>query len=560
MLSDRRIRTSLIAIGADLLLTGAKVGLALLTGSAALLADAYHSGTDLVVSLVLLVSLIIRFRQERKGAQAGQKARMLESLLAIAVALLILYIPVEILLELNARSAEDVRFLWAGILGVLVILALVHFMARLKTYVGQETDSPALEADGYHSKIDLFTTLAVLASLVGLLVGINIDEPVALIIALLIAVAGIELLVSGIQGLRYRQELDPISLLEPALEWLARRSFSQPLAKLGRRLARALYRFRWLPLAGLSVAWLTTGVHTIPAGYTGIHSRFGAPVNIGLEAGLHLSLPWPVDSVQPLAHGTVQTAQVGSRHTLPASERRGSLWREVKTPQAHEDITDYLVTQDENLIDLQFALHYRIKNPAQMALRTHDLPALITRTTEAALWEETAGHLFFELLSHGQHDFAERVALQTQTQLQALGVGIQVVDAQVLVAQPPAVAVRAYRDLLNAEQEKRQYQTRAEAQQIHDRLMAQAERTQQQARVSADAKERILQAEGAVERFLSLAEVYRERSNAVGFEQQLQHTTDTLRGRRLWLTDPALDTDDIRLWGPQSLLGTDDRK
>ena len=133
MLSDRRIRTSLIAIGADLLLTGAKVGLALLTGSAALRADAYHSGTDLVVSLVLLVSLIIRFRQERKGAQAGQKARMLESLLAIAVALLILYIPVEILLELNARSAEDVRFLWAGILGVLVILALVHFMARLKT-------------------------------------------------------------------------------------------------------------------------------------------------------------------------------------------------------------------------------------------------------------------------------------------------------------------------------------------------------------------------------------------------------------------------------------------
>ncbi|WP_286876349.1 SPFH domain-containing protein, partial [Marinimicrobium sp. UBA4509] len=249
-----------------------------------------------------------------------------------------------------------------------------------------------------------------------------------------------------------------------------------------------------------------------------------------------------------------------SRHTLPKEDRQGALWREIKTPQAHEDVTDYLVTQDENLIDLQFALHYRIENPAQMTLQVQDLPTLITRTTEAALWKETAGHLFFELLSHGQHDFAQRVASEAQRQLRALGIGIQVVDAQVLVAQPPAVAVRAYRDLLNAEQEKRQYQTRAEAQQIHDRLMAQAERTQQKARVSAEANERILQAEGDVERFLSLAEVYRENSSAVGFEQQLQHTTDTLRGRRLWLTDPALDTDDIRLWGPQSLLGTDDRK
>ena len=443
---------------------------------------------------------------------------------------------------------------------MLVILALVHFMARLKTYVGQETDSPALEADGYHSKIDLFTTLAVLASLVGLLVGINIDEPVALIIALLIAVAGIELLISGIQGLRYRQELDPISLLEPALEWLARRSFSQPLARLGRQLARLLYRFRWLPMAALPMLWLSTGVHTIPAGYTGIHSRFGAPVNTGLPPGLHLTLPWPVDQLKQVDHGLVYTARVGSRHTLPKEDRQGALWREIKTPQAHEDVTDYLVTQDENLIDLQFALHYRIENPAQMTLRVQDLPALITRTTEAALWKETAGHLFFELLSHGQHEFAERVASEAQRQLRALGIGIQVMDAQVLVAQPPAVAVRAYRDLLNAEQEKRQYQTRAEAQQIHDRLMAQAERTQQKARVSAEANERILQAEGDVERFLSLAEVYRENSSAVGFEQQLQHTTDTLRGRRLWLTDPALDTDDIRLWGPQSLLGTDDRK
>jgi len=82
MFADRRIRTSLIAIGADLFLTALKLGLALATGSAALLADAYHSGTDLVVSLVLLGSLVIRHRQERKSdAQGSERARKLECFL-----------------------------------------------------------------------------------------------------------------------------------------------------------------------------------------------------------------------------------------------------------------------------------------------------------------------------------------------------------------------------------------------------------------------------------------------------------------------------------------------
>ncbi len=560
MFNDRRIRTSLIAIGADLLLTSAKVALAMLTGSAALLADAFHSGTDLVVSLVLLVSLVIRFRQERKGAAAGQKARMLEALLAIAVALLILYIPVEILLELNTRTSEDVRYLWAGILGVLIILALVHFMAKLKTYVGRETDSPALEADGYHSKIDLFTTLAVLASLVGLLVGINIDEPVALIIALLIAVAGIELLVSGIQGLRYRQELDPISLLDPVFAWLAQRSFSQPLSRIVRALGHLLFRFRWLPVGGVAIIWLSTSVHFISAGYTGVHSQFGDPLDIGLSSGLHLTMPWPVDTLKQVAQGAVYSVQVGSRHTLPVEERAGSLWREVKAPQAHEDPAHYLVTQDENLIDVQFALQYRLDNPAGLSLQVQDVPALVTRTTEAALWKQAARYTFARLLVHSHHDFAESVATQVQTELQSLGVAIHIVDAQILALQPPAVAVSAYRDLLNAEQEKRQYQTRAEAQQIHDRLMARAERTQQQATVVAEARERVLQTEGAIERFVRLAEVFRVHSEAVAFEQQLQNATDTLSGRTLWLTDPTLASDDPRLWGPQGVLGTDERK
>jgi len=137
------------------------------------------------------------------------------------VALLILYVPVEILLEVRGREQAEINNLWLGIGGVLLIIGLVFFMSRLKRLVGRETDSPALEADGYHSQIDLFSSIAVLVSLMGTLVGLYLDEIVALIIALLIGVAGVELLISGLRGLHQKRELDPVSLLDPVGHWLS---------------------------------------------------------------------------------------------------------------------------------------------------------------------------------------------------------------------------------------------------------------------------------------------------------------------------------------------------
>jgi len=555
MFADRRIRTSLIAIGADLFLTALKLGLALATGSAALLADAYHSGTDLVVSLVLLGSLVIRHRQERKSdAQGSERARKFECLLAILVALLILYVPIEILLEVRGREQAEINNLWLGIGGVLLIIGLVFFMSRLKRLVGRETDSPALEADGYHSQIDLFSSIAVLVSLMGTLVGLYLDEIVALIIALLIGVAGVELLISGLRGLHQKRELDPVSLLDPVGHWLSSFPLGQKLSALYRNTQNFRRRLRWLLPTALLLIWLSSSWVQVPFGYTGIQTRWGEAVRMDLAPGGHWKWPWPVDRVALVSRGELRSSLVGSRVHLLENQSLDRLWRDIKANRVHEDQALYLVTRDENLLDIQFELQYRLLEPAQLSLRIADLESLVTRYSEAALWHQTARRSFDEVLNNSHHGFARSIADKVKADLSALGVHIKVVDAQVQSLQPPALVVRVYRDLLNAEQEKRQQQNRAEAQQIHDLLMANAERVKNHAQVDSDNRERRLVAEGEVQRFRRLAQMFARESEALSFEQQLQTATQVLSDKPLWLTDPALDSQDIRLWGPEGFL------
>lgn len=196
---DKRIRTSLLAISADLLLTFVKTLLAIFTGSSVILADAFHSLTDLLVSLVLLSSIVVKVFQEKKNNQSGIIfAHQLESALSILVALIILYLPFEILSEVQNKR-EALSNVWLGIIGMSLVIVVVAYMSRLKICTGRDTGSPALEADGYHSLVDVFTSIAVLFSLLGYIVGIHLDGFVAIVIAIIIGFSGMQLLLSGIR-------------------------------------------------------------------------------------------------------------------------------------------------------------------------------------------------------------------------------------------------------------------------------------------------------------------------------------------------------------------------
>lgn len=548
MIQDRRIRTSLVAIFADVVLTFIKAVLAFFTGSAALLADAYHSATDFIVSLILLCGIVIRERQEKKQSEAGIKfARRIESILAIFVALIILYVPFEIAQEINSNESEQIANLWVGILGMLVVIAIVLFMARLKTYVGKETDSIALEADGYHSLVDLFSSIAVLLSLVSFMVGIYIDNLVAILIAVMIGLSGLELLVSGFRSLIKGTDFDQLSFTDIAVKLCQNLPIGSKLLALTERAATGMYKLRYGLLSLLLIGYLASGFQAVPYGYSGLKQQFNESIGEPLAAGLHYRLPWPFGNIVLVPEQTVFSATVGSSVQLLANKKH-NLWREIKQNRVLGEETPYLATGDENLIDINFTLHYRFKHAPDQFLLSADLPTLVKMQTEAALWRHAGSHSFNDIMQTSHNGFAERVAESVKHSLAELGIAITLVDAQIQSLQPPAMVVSSYRDVLTAYQEKQQRINRAIAQRLNDLPMASANVIMESALIQANANEKNLIAQGDASRMRQLAEVYKQSPEAFRYNHYIDSLTKNLTDKKLIVVDPAIAQNDIRDW------------
>src|SRR3972149_5144280 len=75
-------------------------------------------------------------------------------------------------------------------------------MGRFKLYVGRETGSPALIADGYHSTMHMYSSVVVVAGLFGYLIGFrSLDRVAAVLVAMFIGYTGYHILSDAAAGL-----------------------------------------------------------------------------------------------------------------------------------------------------------------------------------------------------------------------------------------------------------------------------------------------------------------------------------------------------------------------
>jgi cation diffusion facilitator family transporter len=166
------------------------------TGSIAILTEAIHSGIDLLASIVAYFS--IRKADAPADADHMYGHEKIENLAAAIEGMLILVGAGVIIYEASRRLAigADVDTLGFGIAAIAVSM-IVNL--GVSTYLYRRAaifDSPALEGDAAHLRVDAVTSLAVLTGLVLVEVTgvVELDAVVALLVALAIVYAGVRIL------------------------------------------------------------------------------------------------------------------------------------------------------------------------------------------------------------------------------------------------------------------------------------------------------------------------------------------------------------------------------
>jgi cation diffusion facilitator family transporter len=186
------------SIAVNVFLSLLNLAIAAASGSLAVAAEMVHNLVDLLASVAVLAGVKISERESRHFPYGLYKV---ENVVAVGVAILIFFTAYEIAKEAlrgEGGPATVNGWMLAGVaLSALIPLAFSRFEMR----VGRQINSPSLMADAQEYRAHVFSSGVVFLALVGQMVGFPIDRYAALVIVVLIAKTGWELLVDGMRVL-----------------------------------------------------------------------------------------------------------------------------------------------------------------------------------------------------------------------------------------------------------------------------------------------------------------------------------------------------------------------
>jgi cation diffusion facilitator family transporter len=161
-------RVLLVALAVNLLVSLVKLAVGVISGSLALLADALHSATDGLSSLVaLLANRLADPRPDREHPYGHRKA---ESLGSLVIALFILLAAWEILQSAGQRllaGLVPLQLTWPELALLLMVLVGNIGLATYERWQARRLGSALLLADAAHTRSDVWTSVVVLAGLAG---------------------------------------------------------------------------------------------------------------------------------------------------------------------------------------------------------------------------------------------------------------------------------------------------------------------------------------------------------------------------------------------------------
>jgi membrane protease subunit HflK len=197
--------------------------------------------------------------------------------------------------------------------------------------------------------------------------------------------------------------------------------------------------FPLLPIVGLvGLIWLGTGFYIVDQGSLGVVQRFGKVADETTEPGPRWHLPYPIESVQVVNMEQVRRLEVGYRSNAEGSGGKTRLPKE-----------SLMLTEDENIIDLQFAVQYNLNNAKDYLFNNRSTDDAVMSAAETAIREVVGKNKLDDLLQKGLADTSERM----QTILDSYKTGVKIISVSLQSAQPPEQVQEAFEDVNRANQD-----------------------------------------------------------------------------------------------------------
>ena len=193
-----------------------------------------------------------------------------------------------------------------------------------------------------------------------------------------------------------------------------------------------------LPIIAVVVAiWFATGFYIVDQGSLGVVQRFGQYIGT-TEPGPRWHMPFPIENAEVVNMEQVRRLEVGYRSN---GEGVGG-----KTRQPNEAL---MLTEDENIIDMQVAVQYKLKNARDYLFNNRDTDKAVMSAAETAIREIVGKSKLDDLLQKGLPDTSARM----QAILDSYNTGILITSVSRQKGAAPEQVKEAFDDVNRAGQD-----------------------------------------------------------------------------------------------------------
>ena len=247
------------------------------------------------------------------------------------------------------------------------------------------------------------------------------------------------------------------------------------------------------------IVWLATGIFIIDPEEQGVIKRFGEVTEV-VGPGPHYHLPTPIETVQIAPVTAVRRLEIGFRTIQlgpPAKYRR--VLKE-----------SLMLTGDENIIDVQFIVQYRISDLENYLYSLTNPDVTVRSAAESAMREVIGDSSVTEALTVGKGIIEDTTALLLQQTMNSYKGGIKIENVKLQDVHPPDAVKEAFKDVVSAREDREKMINDAEGYKNNLVPKARGEAAQLVNSAKGYAKEKVLVATGESERFNLVYEEYKK--------------------------------------------------
>ncbi len=198
--------------------------------------------------------------------------------------------------------------------------------------------------------------------------------------------------------------------------------------------------------AGAVLFWLLSGFFIIQEGQAGVILTFGK-YSYTAGPGINWRMPWPIQAQEIVNLSGVRSVEVGRPVLIKSTNLKDAS----------------MLTEDENIIDVKFAVQYRLKNPTDYLFNNRNPDIAVTQAAETAIREIVGRSKMDTVLYEGREKIAIDLAISIQKILDSYKSGIYITSVTVQNVQPPEQVQAAFDDAVKASQDAERLKSEGQA-------------------------------------------------------------------------------------------------